>query len=198
MTKLQFILSLNARLSGLPREEREEQLRFYTEMIEDRMEEGLSEEEAVAAISSVDEIATQFEVDTPASPPPVFHAEPQKQPNRAVWKTVLLVLGSPIWLSLLFAGFAVVLSLYASLWAVVISLWAVFASLVGCSFGLLVAGVVFSMGEHAIAGLAMIGAATVCTGLAIFLFFGCRAATNGAVQLVKLPFRHIRRNHNGQ
>ena len=53
MTKLQFLLALHDKLTGLPRDEVEERLNFYSEMIEDRMEDGLSEEEAVAAIGSV-------------------------------------------------------------------------------------------------------------------------------------------------
>ena len=46
MTKLSFLFSLREKLSALPTEEAEERLRSYSEMIEDRMEEGLSEEEA--------------------------------------------------------------------------------------------------------------------------------------------------------
>jgi uncharacterized membrane protein len=41
MTKLQFLMALHEKMSGLPREEVEERLEFYSEMIEDRMEEGL-------------------------------------------------------------------------------------------------------------------------------------------------------------
>ena len=50
MTKLKFLLLLNERLSHLPSKEVEERLAFYSEMIEDRMEEGLSEEEAVSEV----------------------------------------------------------------------------------------------------------------------------------------------------
>ncbi len=59
MTKIQFLLTLNKSLSGLPQDEIEERLTFYSEMIDDRMEEGLSEDEAIAAIGSVEEIVTQ-------------------------------------------------------------------------------------------------------------------------------------------
>ena len=68
MTKLNFILSLNEKLSGLPQNDIEERLRFYTEMIEDRMEEGLSEEEAVLAVGSVDEIAEQILAEASSAP----------------------------------------------------------------------------------------------------------------------------------
>ena len=48
MTKQAFLAALGERLVGLPQKDIEERLTFYSEMIDDRMEEGLSEEEAVA------------------------------------------------------------------------------------------------------------------------------------------------------
>ena len=127
MTKLEFILALNERLKHLPQDEVKERISFYSEMIEDRMEEGLSEEDAVAAVGSIDEIAAQTKPEkAPAS---------KKQKRRLkAWEIVLLSLGSPIWLSLLIAAFAVALSLFVVLWALIICLWAVFAAFV-CGAG---------------------------------------------------------------
>ena len=176
MTKLQFLLTLHERLKALPREESEERLNFYSEMIEDRMEEGLSEEDAVAAVGSVDEIAAQI---TGELPP-----KTSKRQFKA-WEIVLLAVGSPIWFSLLIAAFAVLFSLYVSLWAVMISLWAVFASLAACAVGFIAAGTVFSCNGQLPAGIAMIGAAAICAGLTIFFFFGCKAATSGTVLLTQ-------------
>ena len=45
MRKQEFLAQLRKALSGLPQDEIEERLTFYGEMIDDRMEEGLSEEE---------------------------------------------------------------------------------------------------------------------------------------------------------
>jgi len=183
MTKLKFLLSLHDRLSGLPQDDVEERLNFYSEMIEDRMEEGLSEEEAVSAVGSVDEIAVQIIADIPL----IKITKEKIKPKRRLkaWEIVLLVLGSPIWLSLLIAAFAVILSLYVSLWSVIISFWAVFASLIGCAFGGIIAGLGFALGNNRLTGIAMIGAGIVCVGLAIFLFFGCRAATKGTLLLTR-------------
>lgn len=47
MTKIKFLLSPHNKLAGLPQDEVEERLNFYSEMIEDRIEEGLSEEKTV-------------------------------------------------------------------------------------------------------------------------------------------------------
>ena len=59
MHKHEFLAQLRKGLSGLPRDDVEERLSFYSEMIDDQMEEGLSEEEAVSAAGSVDEIVAQ-------------------------------------------------------------------------------------------------------------------------------------------
>ena len=98
---------------------------------------------------------------------------------------MLLVLGSPIWLSLAVAALAVILSLYVTLWAVIVSLWGAFGAIVGCAFGGIVAGIGFAVGGYEISGIAMIGAGLVCAGLAIFLFLGCKAATKGGLLLTK-------------
>jgi len=184
MTKLKFLLTLHEKLSGLPQDEVEERLHFYSEMIEDRMEEGLSEEDAVAAVGSVDEIAAQIAADIPLAKIAKDRIKPKRRLK--AWEIVLLALGSPIWLSLLIAAFAVVLSVYAALWSVVVSLWAVFASLVGGALGGIVAGIGFALGGKVIAGSALLGGGIVCVGLSIFLFFGCKAAAKGLLALTKL------------
>ena len=90
----------------------------------------------------------------------------EKTPKRrlGVWEIVLLVLGSPIWISLLIAAFAVILSLYISLWAVIISFFA------------------------------MARAGPICAGLSIFLFYGCKGAKNGTLLLTKKIFLGIKRS----
>ena len=63
MNKNEFIEQLRLKLSELPKREVQDRLDFYIEMIDDRMEEGISEEEAVRDIGSVDEIAKQIAAD---------------------------------------------------------------------------------------------------------------------------------------
>ena len=40
MRKLEFLAALNVKLSGLPKEEVKERTNFYSEMIDDRIEDG--------------------------------------------------------------------------------------------------------------------------------------------------------------
>lgn len=183
MLKQEFLAQLRDALCGLPQCDIDERLTFYSEIIDDRMEDGLPEEEAVAAVGSVDEIFTQMVAEIPFSKIVKERIKPKRR--LTAWEIVLLALGSPIWLSLGIAAFAVILSLYISLWAVVISLWAVFGSLVGCALGGIVAAIVFACSGNLLTGIAMLGAGMLLAGLSIFMFFGCRAATKGTVLLAK-------------
>lgn len=184
MTKTDFLLELTSRLSFLPREEVEEQVSFYSEMIDDRMEAGLSEAEAIAQIGAVEEIVSQTLADTPFARLAKEKFKPKKRMH--AWEIILLVLGSPIWLSLGIAAFSVVLSLYISLWAMVISLWAVFVSLVACAVGGALACPVLAVFGHGISAAAMLAAGSVCAGLSILMFFGCKTATKGTLWLLKI------------
>ena len=183
MRKQEFLTQLRQRLSGLPRQDMEERLNFYSEMIDDRMEEGLPEEDAVAAVGSVDEIAAQITADIPPAQPAPEKPQPRKQ--LSTWEILLLVLGSPVWLPLLIAAFSVVLSLSISLWAVIISLWAVFASLAACSVGGVLACIVFAVSGNGTSGLAMLAVGIALAGLSIFAFYGCKAVTDSTWFLTK-------------
>ena len=181
MNKNEFLSALEKELRGLPREDIEERLDFYSEMIDDKIEDGLSEEEAVAELGPAWKIAEQIVAKTPL----VKIAKKKIKPKRGLkaWETVLLALGSPIWLSLGIAVFAVIFSVYVSLWSVIVSLWAVFASFIASAVGGVAAGVVFIALGHTASGLAAVGAGAVLGGLSILTFIGCRAITRGAVIL---------------
>ncbi len=183
MSKQEFLIKLRKGLSGLPKEDMEERLAFYSEMIDDRMEEGNSEEEVVGDIGDVDEIVSQIISDTSLVKLVKEKAKPKRRLK--VWEMILLIAGSPLWASLLLAVIAVILAIYISLWSVIVSLWAVFGSVLACGFGGVVAGIGFAVYNNAFTGLVMIGAGLVCLGLSIFMFYGCKAATKGIILLTK-------------
>lgn len=183
MNKQIFFSELRARLSGLPQEDIEERLGFYEEMIDDRMEEGCTEEEAVAAIGSTDEIVSQILADYPLSKLVKEKVKPKRKLR--AWEIVLLVVGSPIWLSLLIAAFAVVFSLYVVLWSLIITLWAIEISFAATALAGAVSAVVLAFQGQGLLGLALFGAGLLFAGLAIFLFFGCVAASKGVILLTK-------------
>ena len=183
MNKQEFLRQLRTVLSGLPQDEIEERATFYSEMIDDRMEEGLSESEAVAAVGSIEEIYGQIVAEIPLSKIAAARIKPRRE--FSPWEIVLLILGFPLWFSLLVAAVSVIFSLYVTLWSVVISLWAVFTSLAACAFGCVAACFVFVFSGHTLSGLALLAAGIFLAGISIFAFFGCKAATRGTVLLTK-------------
>lgn len=183
MNKEEFLVRLRKKLSGLPQDDIEGRLTFYSEMIDDRMEEGLSENEAVSAVGDIDVIVEQTIADISLAKLARERIRPKR--HLKVWEIVLLALGSPIWLSLTIAAAAVILSVYIVLWAVIVSLWSVFAAFIGCGVGSLLGSIVFGYKLNVLSGIAMLAAGFVSTGLSVFMFYGCKAATKGILLLTK-------------
>ena len=59
MTKSDFLDLLREKISRLPEWEAAKTVVYYSEMIDDRIEDGMSEEEAVAALGSIDGIVSE-------------------------------------------------------------------------------------------------------------------------------------------
>ncbi len=191
MNRETFLAALRAALAGLPQDDIEERLAFYGEMIDDRMEEGLSQEEAVAEMGPVEDIAAQTLEEIPLAK----LVRETITPRRGLrgWEIVLLVLGFPVWFPLLLAAAAVVLALYAVIWILVASLWTVDALLGFNGLGCIATGVASITRGDVLPGIALMGAGLVCAGLAIFLVFGCQAASKGAVRLGRAVARGIKK-----
>jgi len=193
MTKREFLGELRSRLSSLPEGELSDRLDFYSEMIDDFIEEGNSEEAAVLKIGTVDGIASQILSEVRCGIPKCEAAGKDegagvgRKERRKIgaFEAVLLILGAPVWLSLLVAAVSVVLSLYAVVWSVIISLWAVFVSFAVCGFAGVLAGAVFAVTGQVPIGLLSIGAGLILSGLSIFTFFGCYFVTRSACILTR-------------
>ena len=192
MTKREFLEELRKRLSDLNDRDFAASVAYYEEMIDDRMEDGLSEEEAVKEIGTPADAASHILEDMPLGK--LIKARVTPKNKLPVWAIVLLIVGSPIWVSLLIAALSVLISVYAALWSVIVSLWATELALAVSSLASLIAAPVLFITRYAWTGLASIGAALFMAGLAIFLFFGCFYATKGMCVLSKQIFLLIKRS----
>lgn len=196
MNKEEFLAALRSGLRGLPQEDIDERLAFYEEMINDRIEDGVSEEEAVAGIGSVDDVISQILADVPVG---VLVKEKMKNKRRIKgWEIVLLVLGFPLWFPLVIAGAAVAFALYVVVWALVIALWAIeLAFAVSVTAGIIMAVVYFAEG-YVIPGVAMVGATICCAGFAILMFLGALYASKGVVKLTGKAMMGLKRKLVGK
>lgn len=191
MRKESFLTELKQGLTGLPQQDLEERLSFYAEMIEDRMEEGLSEEEAVAAIGPVDKVVNDILTEIPLSKLVKEKIKPKRRVK--AWEIVLLILGFPLWFPLSIVAFVLIFVFYIVLWVLVLCLWVIELAFWACALAGSVLGVVYLAQGNAGFGILLIGAALLLAGLSIFLFFGCKAATVGTARLAKHIVHGIKR-----
>lgn len=183
MKKNEFIALLAGKLSGLPQDDVERSLAYYSGYIDDAVEDGVSEEEAVAALGTPDAVAEAILSETSF----LKLVKNKLRPRRAMqaWEILLLVLCAPILLSLAAAALAVVVALYAVLWSLCVVVFAVAAATGAGAIGLLFAsGVQLATGEPA-AGVLCIGVALLCAGLAILSFYATRYTVRGMVFVSK-------------
>ena len=89
---------------------------------------------------------------------------------------VLLILGSPLWLSLLLAAAAVALAVYLVIWSLLISAYAVVLSVGLSGIVLLVRG---------FGNLLYTGMGLVMMGLSVLLFFAANVAARAILALSK-------------
>ena len=194
MNKTDFLAQLGNQLSGLSSADLEKSLAYYNEMIDDRIEDGASEEEAVAAVGTPQQVATQILSEMPLTK--LLKVKMKKAERLPTWAIVLLIIGSPIWFSLIIAAFAVVVSLvatafavavsvYAVLWSVLVTLWAVgLGFVVSPLFGIFLL-IVSVAGGNLGGGLALLGAGLTLGGISVFYLRFCLHCTKLVVKISK-------------
>ena len=185
MTKKEFLNKLRKRLAFLPKSDKTERLTFYSEMIDDRIEDGVSEESAVAGIGEIDDIVKQIAEETPSA-----KKVKGKRPLKT-WEIVLLVLGSPLWLALIITFFALLIALYATAFSVLVSVYAVNLSFAVSAVACLPETVYYFITGHTLGGVFLIGAFFLLVGLSVLAFFACKKTTKGVAWLYKKTFSVI-------
>ena len=182
MNKLEFLTRLREGLQSIPEEDRRRTVGYYREMIDDRMEDGLSEEAAVEAGGDGEEIILQGLAETPQVPDvvegPVQEEPEAKQTDKG--RTVLLAATAILWIPLLIGFFAVLVGL----WAVVVALYAVVVALGAAALGCIVTG--FLVIASPFGMMVSFGAAMVCVGFAILFALLSSLAAKGMAALTKL------------
>ena len=191
MTKQKFLENLKAALLEINDHDVDERISFYSEMIDDLIDEGTPEDKAVAKVGPIKKI-----IDETIQTIPIFELvkrKVKKSPHIPAWGIALIAIGLPIWIALAASAFAIFISLLATMWSVVISLWAVLLSFgVGAIAGLL-GGIALIFTDAPLVGLMAVGAGFALSGLSIFMFYACKFVTKGAAVLSKMAFLAIKK-----
>ncbi len=130
MKKLEFINELGAQLHSMPTEEVRPLLDYYMEIVADRMEDGMTEEEAIDSLGPISELAEKILAEQPQPEPqsgpiptPTPIPEPVSQEKRR-WtgsSIALAVVLSPLWLALLCILIGVEIAVWVTLASLVVS-----------------------------------------------------------------------------
>ena len=191
MTKEEFIKKLKIKLSNFPENEVHDRINFYEEMINDYMEDGMTETEAVEKLGSIDEIVEAIAEEIPLSK--IAKKKFKTKKKLSSLNIILLILGFPIWFSLLAALATVVVSLYAALWSVVISLWAVVASCVATSIVGAILFIIYLCTGNPSLGFLLLGVSLILLGISTLLSVITKYLTDFTIKVPKLLFKWIKK-----
>jgi len=183
MTKSEFLIQLERALAACPKQEAQERINFYDEMINDLTEECLSEEEAVAKIGDPNEVAKKIMEDIPLSALVKERIKPDK--NSSAMRKIVFWATSIIWIPLLIALAAVIFSLFVVIWSLLVSAYAVeFAFAVSA-----IASIVFAFAGYTYLTIWMlIGIAFFLAGAAAAGYIGCMQFTKFSVKSTRVVF----------
>lgn len=189
MNKKEFIEELRARLSGLPKDDLENRLSFYEESINDRMDEGKSEEEAIKDLGTVEEIVNQVAEETSL----VKLVKEKVTPKRKIkgWEIALIICGFPLWFPLVLTGLILLFVGYLLTWVFTIVAYVIEGSFAVVSVAGLIAFFAYLFGGEF--NLLPLGASIACLGAAILFAFVCYCITKGNIKLSKNIFIWIKR-----
>lgn len=191
----EFLVELKCRLSHLPVSEVGKILSFYSESIQDKVEDGWTEEQAVKSFGNMNEIVSNIEADIPFGAfvkDKVVSKSSNQSSTVKVLLIVIAILTLPIWVPIVAVIFAVVVMIYAVLWIIPITIGALYFSLYlmaisGVIFGFLrIFTVSFST------GLGYLGFGLICTGLVIMLLKPLGKAGSLWIKANIWPFKKLK------
>lgn len=191
MTKLEFLAALKGRLDGLSDADVKKSLEFYSEMIDDRVEEGLTEEEAVKEIGSPIDVADKIIAEMPLTT--VIKAKIKSKGKLNGYMIALIAVLSPVIFSLLLA--------FSITYIVLVSvLWSLLAILIGLVVGFILGGlggIVISI-IQACTGLYpsfvfILSASLILLGLGLLLLLTVKYAIKGTILLTSKSVTLVKR-----
>ena len=142
MKKLEFINELGAQLHSMPTEEVRPLLDYYMEIVADRMEDGMTEEEAIDSLGPIPELAEKILAEQPQpeprpepipTPAPIPEPVPQKKHRWSGSSIALAIILSPLWLALLCVLISVEIAVWVTLASLVVSSGAMILGGIACA-----------------------------------------------------------------
>ena len=135
MTRNEWIAELRGLLErrGVPASEVADALEYYAEAIDDRVEQGFSEQQALKEIGSPAQACDAVAETVPVAKRAVAAATATRERKALVG--VLLLVSAVFWVPLAFGLLGAAAGVYATIWAAVLVVWTGIGSLLACGLG---------------------------------------------------------------
>lgn len=195
MTKNEFITQLRKLLGGLPQDDIDRSITFYSEMIDDSIEDGMSEAEAVEALGAIEDIVINIKSENTDKTEKTENMAcgeeitPANTNNGKISKErlIIVIVTFPLWIGIV-----------AGLFGVYIGFWGTFVGLCGAAIGfavgavggLIVSPVLFVSSVYT--GLMLVGCCLMLGGLVVPLVFVLKIIAKGLIELFKLAIKGVK------
>ena len=184
MSKYEFLAEVQKRLSGMDRDDIKRSLDFYSEMIDDRVEEGLTEEEAVKALGPIDDIVAAIRGGEAA--PEGEKAASESEKAAPVSSSDEKGDGFPSILSALLVTIRVLFVIGAvCLWTLAVSIMIAGVSTVAVAAGAMFVGIAKLFTDGVGASLFWVGGGVAAIGIGMAIITGARASFRGINALTR-------------
>ncbi|NCA96871.1 MAG: DUF1700 domain-containing protein [Bacteroidia bacterium] len=196
MKKNEFISKLRQEIRNLPYDEVEKTIAYYEEIISDRMEDGSSEDDAVASLGTPEAIARDLLANQSFSTIIRHKVEDYKKksnPDNTVAIIVIMVLLFPVWFPIVMGVFSFIVSFFAVVGAVIVALWSISVAIGAAGIALIIASV-FGFATALIpTGFFSFGTGIALIGLAILAIIASVYATKGIIKLLGLLIHSVKK-----
>lgn len=181
MSEKEYLKKLKRSLSPLKKKDRDPLLEFYKEMIEDKMENGKTEYEAVSELEPVETVAerTLDEYGINRNDPKV-----KLKTRLSPLSIVLIIISSPIWIGLAAGAVGAAVGLLCGALAVVVSVVVACVCLTLCGPIVFVSGIVRLFTDVG-SGLIAMGSGLVATAIGVIGAIGLYKLTVYIIEKIK-------------
>lgn len=183
MTKQEFLDELKYQLSGLASFDSRHLLKHYEQRIDENIESGMSEEEAVSSLGTVMQVANRAILK--CSLKNIKEHRKNHRKHRSVGQWFIFILTSPLWISVQLAIALLVAAVFLLVWLLVAFAFCLTAAMaLGSLIGTFISILTFVNASRTVA-VGFEGACIIAFGLSVLLFVGSLALAKSAKQLYK-------------
>jgi len=181
MNKIEFLNAIRERLKGYPRDEVDNSIEYYGEMIDDRIEDGMSEDAAVASLGDINDIVKSIKKNMPLRSvirDKVTQAkEKVGSSGISVTTIIALILLFPFWFPVATIVFTLYMVFFLLTWVFDLVLFIVGAAGIVASIYFIITAITSLVSLNPLAGAGSLGLAIMCIGAGILLtIFGIYTA----------------------